>query len=351
MACVYDMRDLSGKRPACQSGPSMHNHLRLPCLPCDCSLRDVSGHPGRYAQLGGRDSVPPTHTIAIAQGKTGSPGEPGAIGFPGAPGSSGARGGRGRAGDPGLGGAPGIDRVGLPGSEGAQGPAGGVGRRGPPGPEGSEGLQGNVGIRGKWGYPGRQGLVGEVQGQVWDPRVWNEAGPESPRTVGRRDGGGGWNEYAGAPANQARGGPRRVGQTLRAVQGGESLYPEGGPKVMRPKAKAAGRLSDQEWWEQQQAKLKARKTKELARGGGGCAKGLSVNHLENDSLFVACNSIADDSVCVVCLCRARARALSLSLSLSLRERERGGGDGVCALQTHGTPRGCVIVTRAHRASS
>ena len=331
----------------------MHNHLRLSCLPCAC-IASVMSAPRDDALRGGPGSVPPTHTMAIAQGKTGSPGEPGATGFAGATGSAGVRGGSGRAGDPGLGGAPGIDRVGLPGSEGAQGPPGGVGRRGPPGPEGSEGLQGNIGIRGKWGYPGMQGLVGEVQGQMWDPRVWNEAGPESPRTVGRRDGGGGWNEYAGAPANQARRGPRRVGQALRAVQGGESLYPEDGPRVMRPKAKAAKRLSDQEWWEQQQAKLKARKAKELARGGVGCANGLSVNDLENDSLYVACNSMADDSVCVVCLsvsvCLSACLPVCLPACLCVCPREVVVVECVHCKRMR-TPGGCVSITRARRASS
>ena len=357
MTSAYDMRDLSLARDLRVSRVLLCTIICAYHV-CPATVASVMSASRDDALRAGPGSVPPTHTMAIAQGKTGSPGEPGATGFAGATGSAGVRGGSGRAGDPGLGGAPGIDRVGLPGSEGAQGPPGGVGRRGPPGPEGSEGLQGNIGIRGKWGYPGMQGLVGEVQGQMWDPRVWNEAGPESPRTVGRRDGGGGWNEYAGAPANQARRGPRRVGQALRAVQGGESLYPEGSPRVTRPKAKAAKRLSDQEWWEQQQAKLKARKAKELARGGVGCANGLSVNDLENDSLYVACNSMADDSVCVVCLsvsvCLSACLPVCLSACLCVCPREVVVVECVHCKRMR-TPGGCVSITlshtRARRASS
>jgi hypothetical protein len=108
-----------------------------------------------------------------------------------------------------------MDVVGISGNQGIAGPPGEAGRPGPPGPEGSEGLQGSIGIRGKWGYPGTRGIYGEVQGQIYDPIIWNSGGPESPRTVGRRDGGGGWEEYAGSPAYNARRGPRPTTQSLR----------------------------------------------------------------------------------------------------------------------------------------
>jgi hypothetical protein len=136
----------------------------------------------------------------------------------GEPGELGARGKHGKPGDKGLVGPAGMDVVGIAGNQGIPGPPGEMGRPGPPGPEGSEGLQGNIGIRGKWGLPGTQGIFGEVQGQIWDPLTWNEKGPESPRTVGRRDGGGGWNEYAGTPAYNAR--RRAPRQSLHAYNHG-----------------------------------------------------------------------------------------------------------------------------------
>lgn len=172
-----------------------------------------------------------------------------------------------------------------------------MGLRGPPGPEGSEGLQGNIGIRGKWGFPGTQGIYGEVQGQIWDPITWNLAGPESPRTVGRRDGGGGWNDYAGSPSFNARRGPggklRSSKQTILArAEGAWSLYPENGPKVVGLKDKG-GRLSDQEWWQKQEAASK----RDLAQGPRrvGCQGSESVDDLTNDSLYVACNSMGKGS--------------------------------------------------------
>ncbi len=115
---------------------------------------------------------------------------------------------------------------------------------------------------GKWGFPGTQGIFGEVQGQIWDPLTWNVAGPESPRTVGRRDGGGGWNEYAGTPAYNARrksriisldGRAGRVGGASRSAvieseEGSASLYPD------KVKVAPVARLSDEAWWEKQEVR-------------------------------------------------------------------------------------------------
>jgi len=168
-----------------------------------------------------------------------------------------------------------MDVVGVTGKQGIPGPTGEIGRPGPPGPEGSEGLQGNVGIRGKWGFPGMQGHVGEVQGEIWDPLTWNLAGPESPREVGRRDGGGGWEDYAGYPAFQARRGPQMKPDGTQALRRGSlstkrvevgveaavtkdedasSLYPMHMPRVYTPRMQ---RLTDEEWWEKQEARKKA----------------------------------------------------------------------------------------------
>jgi len=101
-----------------------------------------------------------------------------------------------------------------------------------------------------------------VQGQIWDPLTWNVAGPESPRTVGRRDGGGGWNEYAGTPAYNARrksrmisleggvGGvaSRSISAAIESEEGSASLYPE------KAKVASVARLSDEAWWEKQEVR-------------------------------------------------------------------------------------------------
>eukprot|EP00802_Teleaulax_amphioxeia_P017740 Tamp_17906.p1 GENE.Tamp_17906~~Tamp_17906.p1 ORF type:complete len:407 (+),score=51.41 Tamp_17906:42-1223(+) len=239
-------------------------------------------------------------------GKRGRPGIAGAIGMQGEAGSEGKRGRQGKPGNPGLVGPAGMDVVGIAGNQGVDGPPGEVGRPGPPGPEGSEGLQGHIGIRGKWGFPGTQGIFGEVQGQIWDPLTWNYAGPESPRTVGRRDGGGGWNEYSGSPAYNARRGPRGISlhmsnarrvrdasrsAKIESAEDEPSLYPDHSPKVV---GRAKGRrLSDEAWWEKQQALKKARKAAGPKRVG--CEGSTTVENLENDSLYVACNSMGKDA--------------------------------------------------------
>jgi len=238
-------------------------------------------------------------------GKAGRNGISGATGYQGSAGAIGKRGRLGKPGDHGLIGPAGMDVVGVSGNQGIPGPTGEGGRPGPPGPEGSEGLQGNIGIRGKWGFPGTQGTFGEVQGQIWDPLTWNLAGPASPREVGRRDGGGGWNEYSGYPAYQARRGPRvkndgtqalrmsaakRVEAAVTKEEDKPSLYPNDTAKVYKPKPK---RLTYQEWWEKQEAKIKALKAAGPKRVG--CEGSTTVEDLTNDSMYVACNSMGKDA--------------------------------------------------------
>jgi len=288
---------LSSPGPAGQRGP-----LGQPGpMGADGGMGDVGergpagneGDPGVRGSAGpigavGRDGFPGKPGM---RGKPGRAGIAGATGYQGETGKTGPRGKQGHAGDPGLIGPAGMNVVGIAGNQGVPGPRGEMGLQGPPGPEGSEGLQGNIGIRGKWGFPGMQGIYGEVQGQIWDPLTWNYAGPESPRTVGRRDGGGGWSEYAGSPSFNARRGPRgkllaNKATMLAKAEGTPSLYPSDKPKVVGLRHR---RLSDEEWWEKHEAAAK-----EALKNGPrrvGCEGSESVDDLTNDSLYVACNSM------------------------------------------------------------